>query len=625
MPLKKLQFTPGINREVTSTTNNLGWYDSDKVRFRSGYPEKIGGWQRISSNSFLGVCRSLFPWVTLNSVIYIGTGTNIKFYVASGGVYYDITPVRHTTAAGDVTFSATNGSSVLTVNDTNHGTTQGSYVTFSGATGLGGNVTAAVLNVEYAVLEVLSVNSYTIQLSVTANGSDTGNGGGSTVGAYQINIGTESAVAQSGWGAGPWGLGGWGVGLTSTVELRLWSQSNFGEDLLFGPRGGGIYWWDASVTLPLEQRGVLVADVVGAESVPTVQNRILVSDNRFVFCFGANVQGDIAIDPMFIRWSDQEDFLNWTPAATNQAGSLRLGRGSEIVTALQSRQELLVWTDIALYTLQYQGAPIVWSSQLLDSNTSIIGYNAAVAGANGAVYWMGRDEFYSYNGTVEPLPCSVERYVFDDLNQDQTEQIFSGTINAFYEVWWFYCSLSSSTVDRYVVYNYAEKVWYYGSLARTAWADSGLRRNAIAATYSNNLVDHEVGNDDAEGGVITPISAYITSSDFTAGDDDRFNLVNRVLPDVTFTGSTAAAPSVDMTLYGMKDSGSGRNDPLSESGKSSGTTTRSATAPVEAFTRQINLRVRGRQMSLKLESSTAGTRWQLGSPRFDMRPSGRRG
>ena len=621
MPLKKLALRPGVNRERTRYTNETGWYECDKVRFRQGYPEKIGGWQRLSSNTFQGVCRSLLSWVTLGSQNFIGVGTNLKFYLELGGVYYDITPIRATTVNA-ATFAAANGSTTITVTDSTHGASVGDFVTFSGAATLGGTITAAVLNAEYEIITVPTSNTYTITATATANASDTGNGGGSVTAAYQISVGNAVAIPINGWGAGPWGSGTWGVGTASQSPMRLWSQSNFGEDLVFGPRGGSFYYWD--VSSGITARGVNISTLAGASDVPTIQNYILVSDlSRFAFAFGANTIGTATQDPMLIRWSDQEDITNWTPAAINQAGSLRLSNGTQIVTASQSRQEVLVWTDSSLYSLQYLGGQAVWGAQLVGENISIASQNT-VAYANGVSYWMGKDKFYMYDGRTQTLPCDLRRYIFNDFNELQYNQVHGGTNEEFHEIWWFYCSKNSTTVDRYVVYNYLEKVWYYGNLARTAWLDSGTRTRPLAATYSYNLVNHEEGVDDNETAVAAAIDAHITSGEFDLDDGDKFSFVWRVLPDITFDGSTVISPAALMTLYPLKNSGAGYTDPASEGGVSYGSITQTAVLPVEEFTQQLNIRVRGRQMAVKVSSDALGVQWQLGSPRLDMRPDGRR-
>jgi hypothetical protein len=628
MPTQQLRFKPGINREVTSYTAEGGWYDMDKVRFRNGFPEKIGGWEPVSVYTFQGVCRSLFNWNSLAPETLLGLGTNLKYYIERGGFYFDITPVRDTTAAGDVTFAATDGSATLTVTDANHGALEGDFVTFSGAVSLGGNITADVLNAEYQIVTIVDNDNYTITATATANSSDTGNGGASTVGEYQINIGPEFVIAITGWGAGGWSAGTWGNGAASTTDLsglRVWSQSNFGEDLVFGPRGGGLYYSDISAGLT--SRAVLVSSLPGASDVPTVQNYILVSDtSRFVFCFGANALGSSTQDPMLIRWSDQEDIASWTPSDTNQAGDIRLSKGSEIITAQQSRQEILVWTDTTLYSMQYVGfGSGIWSTQLIGDNISIASQNAT-AYAAGVSFWMGLDKFYMYDGRVQPLPCTVKRYVFNDFNKSQYLQVHAGTNEAYNEVWWFYCSADSTEIDRYVVYNYVQNIWYYGTMGRTAWLDSELRPSPIAATYSNSLVYHEIGTDDSEtpGQPVAGMNAYITSGQFDIDTGDKFSFVWRVLPDLTFTGSTVESPVATMTLLPLANSGSGYNSPASEGGSNSGTVTRTSTIPIEQYTGQVNTRVRGRQMSFKIESDAVGVQWQLGVPRIDIRPDGRR-
>jgi len=613
MPLRKVVLKPGVNKEVTRYVDEQGWADCDKVRFRAGFPEKIGGWKQISSNTFLGVARSLASWVTLSSQQLLGVGTNLKFYIERGGTYYDITPIR---AAVSLTnpFTTVSGSTTVTVTDANGNYLNGDFVTFSGASAVGG----LTLNGEFQIT-YLTGDTYTITASSAASSSATG--GGSVTATYQINIGPEIVEVLEGWGASGWGLGTWGVGVTASDSLRLWSQSNFGEDLIFAARGGSLFFWDA--TDGLTTRAVLLSSESGASNVPTVVDAVLVSDNRFVFCFGTNPLGSSSKDPMLLRWSDQENAVNWTPAADNQAGDLRLSIGSEIITALQARQEILVWTDSALYSLQYVGAPVVWGSQILGDNVSIASPNAATY-ADDIMYWMGADSFYLYDGRVKNLPCNLKRHVFNDINQEQLEQVFAGTNEGFDEVWWFYCSSSSTTVDKYIVYNYAQQIWYFGSLARSAWLDVGSRQLPLAATYSNNIVTHEDGVDDNESSTATAITAFITSGEFDIEDGDRFSFIRRILPDITFDGSTAESPSATLELLPLQSSGSGFNSPASEGGDSSGTVTRSATVPVEKYTTQVNTRVRGRQLSIKVQSADLGVQWQLGAPRLDIRPDGRR-
>ena len=615
MPLKKLKLNPGVNKENTRYTSENGWYECDKVRFRQGTPEKIGGWQRISNATFLGICRSLNNWLTLVGINLIGMGTNLKFYLSQGGGYYDITPIRTTVTLGTDPFTG-NGTTTVSVAATTHGCVTGDFVTFSGVTG----TYASLLNGEFQVT-VTGTNTYTITV---ASAIPAGTTGGSAVSAaYQINVGPAVQIPLTGWGAGAWGAGSWGLGGSTTSSLRLWSQDNFGEDLIFGPRGGGMYYWDA--TGGVATRGVALSSLSGASDVPTVHNFIYVSDiERFVFAFGANDYGSGVLDPMLIRWSDQESAVNWTPAATNQAGSLRLSSGSEIITAVQTRQELVVFTDSAVYSLQYLGANAgVWGAQLLGDNISILSQNAVII-ASGVVYWMGVDKFYMYDGRVQTLPCDLRRHVFSNFNQNQNQQVFAGTNEGFNEVWWFYCSANSTVIDQYVVYNYLEKIWYYGTMGRTAWLDSGLQDYPVAATYSQNLVQHENGVDDNENGTPSAINAYIESAEFDIEDGQNFGFVWRMLPDVTFQGSTAANPSLTMTLIPMKGSGSGFNDPQSLGGSSNAAVTRTATVPIEQFTNIVYIRVRGRQMIMKAQSNALGVAWQLGAPRIDVRMDGRR-
>ena len=699
MPLQKLQFRPGVNREGTTLSNEGGWFDCDKVRFRSGYPEKIGGWQRISSNTFLGVCRSLWNWVTLSALNLIGVGTNLKFYINRGGAYFDVTPIR-TEANLSNPFTASVGSPVISVHAVAHGCVNNDYVTFNGATSLGGTITASLLNREYQITYV-DVDNYIINVGTNANSSDTGHGG--TVRAvYQINTGPAYQAPLTGWGAGPWGYGTWGNGQASNNAIRLWSQSNYGQNLIFGPRGGSMYLYEAdkglssiqatitiaspavvtsnmvvaeysaieletSGALPtgletgtiyyvrnynsllktfnlsatptgalintsgtqsgtqyISARAINLASQYGASDVPTVQNYIFVSDiYRFVFAFGCNDYGSTTQDPLLMRWSDQEDATMWTPSVTNQAGSLRLSHGSAIITALQTRQEIVVWTDTSLYSIQYLGPPYVWNAQLMGDNTSIVGQNATAL-ASGVVYWMGVDKFYKYDGRVQTLRCDLRAYVFNDFNSLQSGQVYCGTNEGFNEVWWFYCSANSTTIDKYVVYNYVEDIWYYGTMTRTAWLDSGLQPYPLAATLNNRLTFQENGVDDNTSGTPVGIDSYITSSQFDIGDGHTFGFVWRLIPDITFRGSSATNPQVTMTLQPAQNSGSGYNVPESVGGSSNAAVVRTATVPIEEFTGQVYTRIRGRQMAFRIESAGVGTAWQLGAPRIDIRNDGRR-
>lgn len=650
MPLKKLLPSPGVNRENSRYTNEGRWYSCDKIRFRQGTPEKIGGWQQVSNEQFLGVCRSLWPWAALAGEKYVGLGTNLKYYIAyaGGGSYVDVTPIRAVTAPGDVSFSVSAGSDIMTVTDVNHGCITNDFVTFSGATGFGGNVTAAVINQEYQVT-VIDVDTYTVVLPVVANVYDetyldldfvtpeyeVWETAETAIATYQINVGDATQVPLTGWGAGPWAAGpptpvdgGWGVGATGTAlsNIRIWNHYNFGEDLIFGPKDGPMYYWDLSGGLTSTNRGVALTSKAGASDVPTIQTLLMVSDtSRFVLAFGCTDYGSGVQDPMLIRWSDQESAVNWTPAATNQAGSVRLSHGSAIEAVAQVRQEILVWTDTALYSMQYLGPPIVWGSQILADNVSIVN-DRAWGTAAGVTYWMGNEKFYMYDGRVQALSCDVRQYIFSDFNFNQSQQVFAGTNEQFGEIWWFYCSANSTTVDRYAIFNYMEKVWYYGNLGRTAWIDTSVAANVpIAADYNRRLVNHETGVDDNATTTTLPIEAYITSAEFDIDDGHNFGFVWRVLPDVNFTGSTAANPIMNLTLLPLQNSGSGYNSPASVAGSDNAPIIRSATVPIEQFTQQANIRVRGRQMSIKASSNGIGTQWQLGATRIDIRPDGRAG
>ena len=621
--LTKLQLKPGVNRENTSYQQETGWYSCDKIRFRAGTPESIGGWQRISASTYLGVCRSLWNWATLGGANLVSVGTNLKYYIQNGGIYYDITPIRLTTT-GTATFAATDGSSILTVTDAANGVLIGDFVTFSSAVSLGGAITATVLNQQYQVLGKPSVNTYTINVGVTASASDVGNGGAGVVARYQVNVGPEVQIPLTGWGAGTWGAGTWGNGVPSANSMRIWTQSNFGEDLIFGPRGDGIYYWSA--TSGLTSRGVALSSLPGASDVPIKQNIVMVSDvSRFVLAFGANEIGSVIQYPMLVRWSDQEDATNWTPSPTNQAGGLRLSHGSEIIAAVQTRQEIVVFSDMSVYSLQYLGPPAIWGATLLADGVSVIGPNSPVV-ASGVTYWMGLDKFYKYDGNVTTLRCDLRQHIFSDINLSQAYQAFGGVNEAFNEVWWFYCSANSTVVDKYVIYNYGEDIWYYGTMHRSAWISADVSDYPIAATYSYNQVQHEVGVDDNETSVPLPINSYIETAQWDIGDGDSFTFIRRVLPDVTFRSSTGSnAPQLLMTIKPMRNSGSGYNSPLSEGGSPSAGVIRTAIAPIEEFTGQVFIRVRGRQFVLRYEANQLGTAWQAGATRVDVVKDGRRG
>ena len=698
MPLTKLQFRPGINREVTSYTNEGGWFDCDKVRFRYGFAEKIGGWQKYSSLNFLGTCRAIHPWVALSGEQYLGVGTHLKYYINEGGGYADITPIRLTTTAGDVTFSAsantlngnvaesdttitlsstsgfpqtgiiqinaeiiryanfsgntlqgcergfysttpanhTSGDAVtcatIIVSDTNHGCNENDFVTFSGAVTLGDQITADVLNQEYQVVFVENLNTYYITArtvssisSITVSGglddtpvfatsSDSGNGGGSIIGAYQINTGLDTTVVGAGWGAGSWSRGAWGSAanlLTQGSKLRIWSHDNFGEDLIYNVRDGGIYYWDKTNSSITITRGVELSSLVGSNLAPTIAKQVLISDrDRHVIAFGCDPETDIGTqDPLLIRFSDQENVLDWESTATNTAGDLRLGSGSEIITAVETRQQIIIFTDSSLYTMQYLGPPFTFGTQLISEATTIAGPLAAVA-VEDQVFWMGLSEFYSFGGSVQRIPCSVRDYVFDNINENQLEKVTAGINAENTEIWWFYPSSGSTENDRYVVYNYQEQVWYYGTLDRTYWLDRGIFKYPIAASPDNYLYTHEFGFDDGSTMPAQAIQAYVRSSPMDMGDGEQFTFISRMIPDIGFRNSTSTTPAVDITTRVRNYSG--------------GNYLRTVTNQIASNTEQVNLRLRGRQFSILVESDETGVTWRLGSLRYDMRPDGRR-
>jgi hypothetical protein len=625
MPLQKLQFRPGVNREGTTLSNEGGWYDCDKIRFRSGYPEKIGGWAALSYNTFLGVCRSLWNWVTLRSYNLVGVGTNLKFYVEDGGTYYDITPIRETNANPGAGITLTASGTVLSISDSAADSLQvNDFVTIAGAGTIGG----VNVNGEYQIATVTSGTTYTVTLATATTGS---NSAATITIAYQINTGFPIYTIGTGWGTGTWSRGTWGSGFTTGFgfQLRLWSQSNFGEQLLFSPRGGALYVWDpgSGATPAYGTRGLLVSGT----DVPAVINEILVSDtSRIVICFGCNdygAYGTTAIDPLLIRWSEQESYTGWTPAATNQAGSYRLSHGSTIIGALQTRQEILVWTDAAIYSMQYLGPPYVYGFTLLADNISVVSPNA-MATAAGVVYWMGVDKFYVYSGRVETLPCSVRQFIFNDINRDQIAQFNAGTNEGYSEVWWNYCSKNSTVIDRYVIFNYLDRVWYYGTLDRTAWLDSPLRPFPLAATEGNILVYHEAAVDDGSTNPPSPINAYIQSSDFDIEDGHNYGYVWRIIPDITFdgsdtTGATSDKPFVQFTVRPKQNPGANYGTATSPTVTSAQSYAGQTSYLVQQFTEIVYSRVRGRQMAFKVESNSIGTQWQLGVPRIDVRPDGR--
>ena len=705
MPLQKLQFRPGINRETTSYSNEGGWFDMDKVRFRFGFPEKIGGWEATSSTYFLGTCRALHPWVALQGERYLGVGTHLKYYINEGGGYNDITPLRLTTSAGDATFNSSANAlsagvddlvvtipltsaagfpvtgvvqigaetisyasvsgnnlvgcvrgfdgttaashstsaavkcSTIIVTDVDHGALENDFVTFSAATTLGDAITADVLNQEYQVTYVENVNTYYIDAraagttipSITgttglspayvfATTSDSGNGGSSVVGAYQINTGLDTTITGTGWGAGTWSRGAWGSAASLSASgqtLRIWSHDNFGEDLLMNVRDGDLFYWDK--TNGSSTRAVELASLPGANTTPVVAKQILVSDrDRHIIAFGCDSELNPGVqDPLLIRFSDQGSLTEWNSTATNTAGDLRLGSGSEIVTAIETRQQVLVFTDVSLHAMQFLGPPFTFGINTVSENITIAGPLAAIA-VEDNVFWMGAEEFYVYGGAVQRLPCTVRDYVFSNINSDQLEKVTAGTNTAFSEVWWFYPSASSSENDSYVVYNYQQQIWYYGSMGRTCWLDRGVESLPVAAASDHVLYYQELGLDDGSTNPATGITAYIESSQMDLGEGDQFAFLRRMIPDLTFRDSTNETPQAMMTLKTRNFPGGNylqSNSKLVE---------KTATVPVEQFTEQVHVRLRGRSFAFKIETTDTGTTWRLGSPRVDVQPDGMR-
>jgi hypothetical protein len=650
MPLQKLQLRPGINRESTSLANEGTWFEMDKVRFRSGYPEKIGGWTRDTggyyndgislpppTGSYWGVARSLWNWVTLAGNNLLGVGTNLKYYIqqTAGGNFYDVTPLRDVSAVAANAFTTVNGSTTVVVNDAGHSAKGGDFVTISGVVGAVNGIPAAALNKEF---RITYIDAATYSITVSSPATSSGSAGAATF-SYQISTGGEIYTIGTGWGAGGWGgdtgglLSGWGeaapAGLGVGVQMRLWSQNNYGEDLLINPRGGPLYLWKVNASPSTYDRAVLLSPTSPSPyttdaDCPTIVNEVAVSDaSRFVIAFGCNDYGSAVQDPLLVRWSDQENYAVWSPAITNQAGSYRLSTGSSIVAHQQTRQEILVWTDAAVYSMQYLGPPFVWGFQILGDNISIAGPNATATAAN-ITYWMGYDKFYMYSGRVETLYCPLRQYIFGDINLQQQYQFFAGTNEGFNEVWWFYCSANSTVVDRYVIYNHLEKIWSYGNLSRSAWLDTALREHPTAAGYSGQVIYHEDGVDDGSTNPPSPISAYVQSADANIGDGHNYGFVWRMIPDITFDGSTVDKPSVTVTLKPRQNPGANYSAAATPEVASTQNYQAQRNYVVQQFTEIVYVRVRGRQMAFRISSEGLGVQWQLGVPSIDLRPDGRR-
>ena len=714
MPLQKLTLKPGLNREGTIYSNEGGWYDGDKIRFRSGLPEKIGGWTQFSSNQFLGICRSLWVWLDGDlgaGALYVGLGTSSKYYIYFGGVYNDITPIYQTSTITSVagTISTISGSKVVTITDTSYSPSVGDYVLITSTTAVNG---VQFTGGDYIVTSIPATNQFTVNFAINASGTGSGTGGTVTL-QYEYPTGNTVYSIGTGWGAGPWGRGTWGSSYSSGIgeQLRLWSNDNFGADLVIAPRGGPVFYWQDSGTVSTRAQylstlantttavtdastfssgvssitvtstnapyiypymvitgtgiptGTKVANtyITGSTTVPitntTTANssgnynfsyagafvpsatyQVITSEvQEFVICFGANPytpnNSGTTFNPMLVRWSDQANQFQWIPQLTNQSGEYTLSNGSFIMGARATRQEILVWTDSAIYSMQYIGAPYVWGFQLLMDNISVMSPNCMIT-VNNITYWMGRDRFYMYDGTVKTLPCSLKQYIFEDINQDQAYQVFTGSNEGFNEIWWFYCSIDgnggtrsspNTIVDKYVIYNYLDQVWYYGTMARTAWLQTGTQPYPIAADYNNRLLNHENGNDDLSTAATLPIDAYIQSSDFDIGDGQSFGFVWRMLPDVNFNNSTGDQPAITMQLQPRQNSGSAYNTSVDNPQvQSPQNFTNIPAYTVNQFTGQVYTRVRGRQMAIRIESTGTGVAWQLGVPRIDIKPDGRR-
>jgi hypothetical protein len=640
MPLMKLQFQPGLNREITAYSDEGGWWDADKVRFRMGYPEKIGGWQKFNPAPVLGVCRAIHPWVALDGNEYIGFGTSLKYYVSGSGALNDITPLRLPSPTLTNPFTTVSaGSGIVTVTDTAHGCYQGDFVTFSGATAVSG-ITTAQLNKEHQILTVPTVNTYTIDTGGSASAGAV-NGGGTVLAEYQINTGLDNSILGTGWGAGPWGgIGtgatpplyvsspptstGWGDPATTTTtgaQLRLWGHDNFGENLLFNVRNGGIYYWAKSTSYP---RAVELTSLSGATTgkTPTIAKQVMVSDNdRHVIAFGCDDEFSIGTqDPLLIRFSDAENVAEWRSLATTSAGSIRIGSGSAIVTAVETKQQILVITDTSVHAMQFLGPPFTFGLTMVSDNISITSPNSAIA-VDDAVYWMGEGDFYIYNGTVSQIPCDVKDYIFSRIDTQQTQKVVAGANINYGEVWWFYQSTSSTNGDNdsYVCYNYQQRIWYFGTMSRSAWTHKNLGIYPVAASPDDNYTYlHEFGTDDGSQNPPVGITAFIESTGQDLGDGDQFAFIWRMIPDITFRDSITVNPQATFTVMMSNFPGADFSQ------TNSNVITKTTSYPVEQFTHQVFTRLRGRSFTFKISSNEVGTTWRLGAPRLDIRTDGRR-
>ena len=630
MTLLPLQFRPGIMREGTRSSPEQVWRDCDKIRFRYGFPERIGGWEEYNRSSFVGIARSARAFVDLSGNQYVAFGTSSKYYIMSGQTPNDVTPIRKTTdplGSNPITTGAA-GSGTITITDTNHGAVMGDYVTIAGSTAVDG-ITTSQINKEQIVTAIINANSYTVDTGGSATSGSVSGGGSSVSATYQINVGLDTTVLGTGWGTDSWGSGAWGEAsgfLEVSDRLRLWNEDNFGEDIVANIRDGGIYYWDASSGV--STRMTPLSSMAGADSgTPTIARKVIVSEeDRHLLCFACDPFDNIGTqDTLLVRWGDTESVTTWIPTTENAVGSFRLNQGSEIITALQTRQEILVFTDVSLHSVRYIGGVFVFGQKLIANNVNVIGPNVVIAAPDNFVYFMSNENFYVYDGRIKPMPCSVRSYVFGDINFTQRFKFHAGLNRGDHEIKWFYCSAASDEIDRYVVYNYQEQVWYYGTLSRTIWLDRSFEDYPLAAFTDGKFYFHEKGCDDGTTNPASAINAYIESAEIEPNGEpfnfgSRFLFVNRILPDITFAGSEASSPSVTMTVTPRRFPGSGN----STGGTTSATTTRTATSPIEQYTEQVHMRLRGRSVVYRIESNANGVMWRHGTPRVDIRPDGRK-
>ena len=621
MPLQKLAFPPGVLRDQTRGSSEGRWFDCDKIRFRSGLPQKIGGWQRFSEDTAAGQIRFLFNFISLTENNYLAIGSSQKFYIEEGGEFNDITPIRKTSNLGaNPVTTGSSGSGEITVTDSSHGAVLNDTVIFASLTDTD-SITAAQLNTSHQITEIVSDNAYKVVTAGSAGSGSTAGGGGSGTANYEINVGLDTAVQGLGFGAGTYSRGTYGSAATIAAgaynELRLWSADNFGEDLIFNVRNGGVYYWDESDGIG--NRGIALSTETGASNAPTLAVQVMVDNNsRHVLAFGCNELGSSTQDKLLIRWSDQESAVDWTPTALNSSGDLRLNSGSQIIKAYATRQETLVWTEDTLFSLRFIGSPFIFGISVLSRNITLIGPNS-ITSLNGVVYWMGLQGFFAYTGRVQELPSTVKDYVFGDINFNQAQKIHAGTIKDFGEIIWFYCSADSDEIDRYVIFNSFENLWYFGTLTRTAWVDSSSRDFPIGANSTDlKIYNHELGLNDGEGSSPSGIAAHIESADFEIGNGEQFQFIHRILPDISFFGSTDPTPSVSFSLKPRNFSGSGFGT------SDTSTITATKTVDVQEYTEQAFVRIRSRQMAFRVESSGTNIAWKLGAPRIDIRQDGRR-